>query len=338
MKRTKEPPSSNVGKYIQLVGVILACGTLAFSYMKKEGLWFYADTQPLGDFARGENGAGQAHAGNFAGLEKDEKIKEQGKFTELVRGAIVTVTTSWGQGIGFFFRENTLITGRHLVEPDLDKIARLEEQVARNKKILQLEEIKLANYHTRLSKMRRRRDKEARNLLIAEREEYLAGFRVQQERDEQELSRLKKAQEQLAIDIRLANGGKQQATLVQTSKDYDLALLRVPLIEKNPVLKPLPLDVLLSLDSPVFIPENIITDDKKWADGTFLGYRRVGKDNRMYLQIAVKLSQQKSSGSPVVDGAGTVLAVVIQTGLADQASVFALPIDKVFDEFVTAFE
>ncbi len=333
MSSVKELPSSNVGKYIQLVGLMLACGTLVFSYMKKEGIWLYADTQPPSDFVRGDSGVEQAHAGVFVG--SDEKTGDPAGPTEQIQGAIVTVTTFWGQGTGFFLRENALITGRHLVEPDLNKIAALEEWVARNKEILQLEEAKLVNYQARLSKMSRRKDKEALNLLIVEREEYLADFRVQYERGEQRLAQQKKAQEQPMLGIRLANGVEQQASLVQISRNYDLALLRLSTVQKNQVLEPPPLDDLLRLGDPVFIPRSFT--DARWSIGTFVGYRRIGKDNRMYLQIAAEFFQDKR-GSPVVDRSGAVRAVVTKVGQEDQKFVFALPIDKVLDEFAAAFE
>ncbi len=330
MSRTKELPSSNVGKYIQLIGLVLACGTLAFSYMKKEGVWLYADTQPLGNFVKED-----FVRGGGVGSKEGEKIRDAAGLTEQVQDAIVTVTTSWGQGTGFFLRENALITGRHLIEPDLKKIAALEEQVARNKEALHLEEAKLHTYQARLRKIRKKDSQEALSLLIAEREEYLAAFRAQQERDEQRLVQQKKAKDQPVIRIMHANGVEQQASVVQVSKKYGIALLRASPPQRNSVLEPPLQGTLLQLGATVFIPNDLVPADSKWSTGTFVGYRRIGKANRMYLQIAAKLAQDKS-GSPVVDETGAVRAVVTRVGQAGPGAVFALPIEKVLDEFAAA--
>lgn len=334
MSRTKELPSSNVGKYIQLVGLILACGALPFSYMKKERVWLYADTQ-LPDTAQGDS-VGKLHAGpaNAAATSSQRREGEATiGFTEQVQQAIITVKTPWGQGTGFFLKEDVLITGQYLVEPDLDKMAALENRVIRNKKILQRELAQLANYHARLSKMQRRKAKKALSALITEREEYLADFRAQQEKDEQILTQQKQAwkqaQKQPGIRVILANRVEQQAALLQSNADYGLALLSLPSAQKNSVLEPPPLNDLLRLGAPVTLPRSVPVDSRSWTYGTFTGYRRIGPDNRMYLQIEAKLSQNKS-GSPVLDSAGFVRAVVTQAG---QGSIFAVPVEKVLDAF-----
>ncbi|WP_446010801.1 S1 family peptidase [Candidatus Electrothrix sp.] len=335
MSRTKELPSSNVGKYIQLVGLILACGALPFSYMKKEGLWLYADTQ-LPDTAQ-DDGVGRLHAAP-ANTAATSSQRREGKattgFAEQVQQAIITVTTPWGQGTGFFLKEDVLITGQYLVEPDLNKMAALEDRVIRNKKILQRELAQLADYHARLSKMQRRKAKKALSLLITEREEYLAHFRAQQEKDEQILTQQKQAwkqaQNQPGIRVILANRVEQQAALLQSNADYGLALLSLPSAQNNSVLKPpLPRNDLLRLGAPVILPRSVPVDGRNWTFGTFAGYRRIGPDNRMYLQIEAKLSQNKS-GTPVLDSAGFVRGVVTQVG---QGPIFAVPVEKVLDAF-----
>jgi hypothetical protein len=319
MSRTKELPFSSVGKYIQLVGLVLACGTLVFSYMKKERLWLYADT-PLPDTTQ-DDGAVTSSQTRKDGITRD--------FPKQVQQAIVTVTTSWGQGTGFFLKEHALITGQHLVKPDLNRIVALQDRVAQNKELLQLEEEKLANYQARLSNMRKKKEKKALSLLITEREKYLNDWRAQQEKDEQVLAQQQQARQQPRIQIILANGVEHQASLQHIHGDYGLALLSLPTAQENSVLESAPMGDLLRLGDLVVIPETLFGNDKEWITGVFAGYRRIGQDNRMYLQIKAKLSKGKY-GSPVLDSTGAVRAVVSKAG---QGPVFAVPIEKVRDAF-----
>ncbi|MCI5210397.1 MAG: serine protease, partial [Candidatus Electrothrix sp. ATG2] len=251
--------------------------------------------------------------------------------------AIVSVTTSWGRGVGFFIRENALITSKHLVEPDVEKLAALQEQVTRNRKLLDLEEDKLRSYQARLKKVNRGSSKDELNLLIMQRKKHLADFRFQQEKEEQRLAEQKKAQEYSVMTIMLADGSEQNASLVQVSKDYNLALLTTLSARKSPVLQSPPLGSLLRLGDTVFLPGGLVGTEERLITGTFAGYRRVGVQNRMFLQIAADISLDKIGG-PVLDVNGHVRGVMTRTGRDGKKAGFAVPIERVVDEFAEVLQ
>ncbi|MCI5159609.1 MAG: hypothetical protein D3906_14505, partial [Candidatus Electrothrix sp. AUS1_2] len=178
-RSTKELPWSNIGQYIQVFGLLLTLGVVSSSYMKKEGIGPYASTRPA-DKARSTTAT--VRPARVSG-ERTAPV-----LVEKVRPALVSVTSSWGRGAGFFLRENFIITGRHCVEPDQERMAALQEQIERNRKLLVLEEAKLANYLARLEKMRKGHEQDELKLMISERKKYLADFRFRQEQDEQLLA------------------------------------------------------------------------------------------------------------------------------------------------------
>ena len=354
----KEPPSSDIGKYIQLFGLLLVLGVIGSSYMKKEGGEAHSADQSSKDSTSSSVGSpvNSSRAGELLSESLGESIAavegwdindindttSLASFTRQVRPAIVSVKTSWGRGSGFFIRKNFIITCKHVIEPDLEKLTALQEQVHRNRQRFDFEEEKLSSYQARLGKMRRGGSKDTLKLLITERERYLADFRFRQEKDESDLAEQEKGQEHPAISyqIILADGTEQSASLVQMSQEYDLALLTVVTVasvQDNPVLEPAPSGSLLRLDDPVFVlggsagPEKSVIA-RGVTTGSFSGYRRVGVRNQMFLQIDVEIVQEKSGG-PVLDAAGHVRGIATKTVRAGKGVGFALPIERVFDEF-----
>lgn len=386
MSRTKELPSSNIGKYIHICGVLLALGTVIFAYIKHEGIWPYTMIHLLGDVrARGldaevgEIGARSAKQGKTVSADQVNKADQavppaladidsaqQLRSANSASSAVVAVTTFWGRGTGFFIQKNFLITSRNIVDPDPKKIATLEEQVIRKREILQTEEAKLQQYQERFKSMKYRgnigntRKKASRQKLdllmreISEREKYLADLRLQQEREEQRLTEQQQAQKNPVITVRLTDGSEQQASLVQISRKDNLALLSIHDDAVDAVhavyssLEPPPQGSLLRLGDAVVLPRGFPAQ-KTMTLGTFVGYRRVGIQNRMYLQIHVKPVQNTDNtgnsgnindtgGTPVLDTSGNVRAVVTKTVQDGREVYFALPFARVLDEFAAVLQ
>ncbi|MCI5139682.1 MAG: hypothetical protein D3922_15025, partial [Candidatus Electrothrix sp. AR1] len=229
----KELPLSNIGNYIQLLGLLLVLGVVGSSYLKKEGGEAHSAAQSSKESTSSPTrtpGSGRL----VAGLEEKNTIS----LAEQISPAIISIKTSWGRGSGFFIRKNFIITCKHVVEPDPEKLAALQKQVHRNRQLLDLEKKKLSSYRARLKKMRRGSSKDELKLLILEREKHLADFRFWQEKGELGLAEQKKDLEHPAIKIVLADGSEQSASLIQMSQDYDLALLTVASVQNSPVLEP----------------------------------------------------------------------------------------------------
>ena len=297
--------------------------------MKKEGVGPYASARAA-DEARSTGKIMQAPP---VSGEKDERTALA--LAEEIRPALVSVTTLWGRGAGFFLQGNFILTTRHCIEPERDILPALQEQIAQNRELLVLEEEKLAKYHARLENMRKGHAQDRLKLLISERKKYLADFRVRQEQDEQRLVQQKQAQEQPDIQIMLADGSEQMATLVQVSPNYDLALLRLVSRQKSVVLAGPPSGSLLRLGDLIVLPGS--STDEKMTINFFAGYRRIGVRNQMYLQLNAVIPQHKSGG-PVLDAAGCVRGVVTQTVGREEGAGFAVPIERVFEEFAAALQ
>ncbi len=324
----KEPPSSNIGNYIQLFGLLLAFGVIGSSYMKKGGIGPYSAAQAPNDLTSSL----RQELSRAAGLDPRTVLST----VEQVRPVIVSVKTPWGRGAGFFIKKRFIITSKQVIEPDSEKLAVLQEQVQRNRQLLDFEEEKLSSYQARFKKMGRGSSKDGLKLLILERERYLVDFKVRQERDELRLAEQQKALEHPALKIGLSDGSEQRASLVQMSQNYDLALLTVTSVQNNFVLEPSPLGSL-RLSDPIFVFGGSAGSEKaviagSFTAGNFSGYRRVGVLNQMFLQIDVEIPQNKSGG-PVLDAAGYVRGIASRTVRNGKNVGFAIPIERVFDEF-----
>ncbi|CAK8714483.1 Trypsin-like peptidase domain-containing protein [Candidatus Electrothrix laxa] len=327
----KELPSSDIGKYIQLFGLLLALGVAAYFYMKKEGIGPYAAMQSSDELT-----SSLKQEGAIAGVEQRTGLSA----VDQVRLATVSVRTSWGRGTGFFIRKNFIVTCKHVVEPDFENMAALQEQVQRNRQLLDFEEKKLNSYRVRLKKVSRGSSKDGLKILILERERYLADFKARQEKDELDLAEQKKARQRPAIQILLSDGSEQSASLVQISQTYDLALLTSVAVQKNSVLEPSPPGALLRLGDPIFVSGSSTDPEKSVTTGVFSGYRRIGLQNQMFLQIDPEIFLDKSDG-PVVDAAGYVRGIVTGTVRKSERTdfaIFAIPVERVFDEFSAFLE
>ncbi|MCW5213552.1 serine protease, partial [Desulfobulbus sp. TB] len=148
------------------------------------------------------------------------------------------------------------------------------------------------------------------------------------------------AQKNPVITVRLTDGSEQQVSLVQISRKDNLALLSVQddaVDAVYSVLQPPPQGSLLRLGDTVVLPRGFAAQ-KTMTLGTFAGYRRVGIQNRMYLQIHAQPVQHTGNtahagGTPVLDTSGNVRAVVTKTVQDSRVVYFALPFARVLDEF-----
>ncbi|MCI5119330.1 MAG: hypothetical protein D3913_15625, partial [Candidatus Electrothrix sp. LOE1_4_5] len=112
------------------------------------------------------------------------------------------------------------------------------------------------------------------------------------------------------------------------------------------VLQPPPQGSLLRLGDTVVLPRGFASQ-KIMTPGIFAGYRRVGIQNRMYLQIHAQPGQHtdntgnpgntnNTGGTPVLDTSGNVHAVVTKTVQDGKEVYFALPFARVLDAFAAA--
>ncbi|XOF34428.1 MAG: trypsin-like peptidase domain-containing protein [Candidatus Electrothrix sp. YB6] len=327
--------SPGAGKYLQLFSLLVLAA--AVGYIVGYSIFHNdrkASRQGLKQMQETEKQAVSAASAAEAGTASMSALSP----VERAKLATVAVATPWGTGSGFFISENYIVTNRHQVEFDRKKFDEFVQNVERNRKQLDRAEEKLTEYRARLKKISKTSSRNQLKILISEREDALQELRNEQERDEQRVAEQKQALQEPEIKIILADGSEHSAGQPMISQRYDLALL--PLFSHNGVYlnrppRDLPLrrgDKVYTVGSPVGLRHNHDTV----TSGIFSGYRR-WTDNQLLLQTNAPISPG-NSGGPLVDEHGYVLGVNT-TILRDTEGIgFAVPIDKVFDEFASTIQ
>ena len=74
---------------------------------------------------------------------------------ELARKATVSIETPWGTGSGFFVNEYYIVTNRHVIELDQDKVAEFRQKIETARSLIDLEKQKLRDMRVELKKLAR---------------------------------------------------------------------------------------------------------------------------------------------------------------------------------------
>jgi len=250
---------------------------------------------------------------------------------ERARGATVSIETPWGTGSGFFIQKNYIITNKHVVEFDGAHLKKIQDQVQTRRRLLDLERQKLKNLRRRMRQLPEGPSKSQLEIIIAQRQKKLAEILEQQKQGEQRLVALEKELLAPQIKIILSDGVEHYAGYVHTSDRYDLALLALFAHDGIP-LKAVPQgqrmhqgDKVFTVGSPVGLRHTV-------TSGVFSGFRRRGENGPIYLQTDAAINPG-NSGGPLIDAKGYVHGVNTMILRDTEGIGFAIPIDKVFEEF-----
>ena len=132
-----------------------------------------------------------------------------------------------------------------------------------------------------------------------------------------------------SIGARLVTGqtGLDAAVVLRADAEHDLALLRVPGLDA-PVL---PLQSTFpGVGDPIYTMSNPRGLEGTFTEGNVSAYRRTEKSNDPLMQITAPISPG-SSGGPVLDRYGQVVAVVVATWKDAQNINFAVPAKHIQD-------
>lgn len=266
-----------------------------------------------------------------AGRGGDEPEVSHGGSIEQARKATVSIETPWGTGSGFFITQNFIVTNKHVVEVDLSQLEEFRRQVEAGRKVIELEQEKIRNWKKDLSRMPKGPSREQLKIIIAERERELAKVLPKYEEAEQRLTQMETPITAGQIKVILADGSEHSANFLLNSNDYDLALLSITVAD-HPVLKRAPDsyrirqgDKVYTIGSPVGL-RNTVTA------GIFSGYRKNSETGRVLLQTDAPINPG-NSGGPLIDEKGFVRGVNTMIIKDTEGIGFAIPIEKVFEDF-----
>jgi serine protease Do len=250
---------------------------------------------------------------------------------ELARKATVSIETPWGTGSGFFVNEYYIVTNRHVIELDQSKVAEFRKKIETARSLIDLEKQKLRDMRAELQKLAKGPSRGQLALIIEARQNELNKILPQQEEGEERLEQLEKDLQPSDIKIILADDSEHVANYVLVSDKYDLALMSLfsgeyPFLPRPPAGKKLQQgEKVYTVGSPVGLRHTVTA-------GVFSGYRKRDSDDQVFLQTDAAINPG-NSGGPLIDEHGFVYGVNTMILRDTEGIGFAIPVEKVFEEF-----
>jgi S1-C subfamily serine protease len=250
---------------------------------------------------------------------------------ERAKNSTVSIETPWGTGSGFFVNKNYIVTNRHVVEFDENKLADFKNRVETNRRLIELEQQKIAEMKRTLRQLPKGPSRSQLDIIIAKREEELNRILPQFQEEESRLDLLDRKVQPSDIKIILADGSEHVANYLLVSETSDLALMSLfsgdwTYLERPPRAAGLHQgDKVYTIGSPVGLRFTVTA-------GIFSGYRQQENNGQVYLQTDAAINPG-NSGGPLIDEHGYARGVNTMILRDTQGIGFAIPIEKVFEEF-----
>jgi S1-C subfamily serine protease len=325
-----------------------------YKYQDENGNWRFTDSPVTAEQAgasSGDNGAGQASSLDLARQLMEKKSPKN----EIERAAIATVgvQTPAGSGSGFFVTsDGYIITNRHVVKLDAEQTKQVEQEIKemeaaiqRGKYLLKSEEKKLevadrqlqefqdAIYNSALDEHKRKTAEADYVILLEAIGKHKEACREYEEELITLESKIENLKHQMNSDyysshftIVMADGTELIAYVVSTSKNYDLALLKLEGYA-TPYIETLNSDALAQGDR-VYAIGNPIGLKNSVAAGILSGHESgyVKTDAKIY---------PGNSGGPLVSEGGRVIGINTLKLLTRnfEGLGFAIPIETALAEF-----
>jgi S1-C subfamily serine protease len=250
---------------------------------------------------------------------------------ERARNSTVSIETPWGTGSGFFVNKNYIVTNRHVVQFDEQKLADLKRKMETSRRMIELEQQKISEMKRTLQKLPKGPSRSQLSIIIASHEEELNKFLPRYQEEERRLELLDRKIQPSDIKIVLADGSEHVANYLLVSETSDLALMSLfagdwTYIERPPHKIGMHQgDKVYTIGSPVGLRHTVTA-------GIFSGYRQQQIDGPVYLQTDAAINPG-NSGGPLIDEHGFVRGVNTMILRDTEGIGFAIPIEKVFEEF-----
>ncbi len=250
---------------------------------------------------------------------------------EHARQATVSIKTPWGTGSGFFISPNYMVTNKHVIEIDQKQLDEFRHKIDATQKMIKLEQEKLHTWKRKLKKMPQGPSREQLKIIIAESKRDLQQILPQFNEAQQRLEKMEQPANVSDIKVILADGTEHYVNFMLKSDHYDLTLLAVT-VSNHPILKPAPKNVQLKQGDKVYTIGSPVGLRNTVTAGIFSGYRKNEKTDKMYLQTDAPINPG-NSGGPLIDERGYVWGVNTMILRNTEGIGFAIPIEKVFEDF-----
>jgi serine protease Do len=250
---------------------------------------------------------------------------------EQAKNGTVAIETPWGKGSGFFITDSSIVTNRHVVEPDRSQVDEIRHKVKTGRQMIALEQEIIAELRSRLKQMGDSPTRRQLIIILQEKEKQLAQILPVQEEGEARLKEMEKPKSTSDIKVFLADGSEYTAQSTQVSSKRDLALLTL-YSAKAVVLKSAAKSSVLQQGDKVFTIGNPVGLRNTVTSGVFSGYRQHKDSGEVLLQTDAPINPG-NSGGPLIDERGQVHGINTMIIQNTQGIGFAIPIQAVFEEF-----
>lgn len=254
---------------------------------------------------------------------------------ERAKNATVSIETPWGTtGAGFFVNQNYIVTNKHVVQLDEKKLAELRGKIEKDRRFIELEGQKIADWKGKYRQMPKGPAKSQMAMIIEQHEEELGKILPMHQENERRLEKIDRKLQPSDLKIVLADGSSHAGNYLVVSPEYDLALLslysaKAPHLAKPPAEDRLKQgDKLYAIGSPVGLRHTV-------TSGIFSGFRAQGEKGQVYLQTDAAINPG-NSGGPIIDENGHARGVTTMILKNTEGIGFAIPIEKVYEEFGSA--
>ncbi len=259
-----------------------------------------------------------------------ESTYPAGNIIEKARNATVFIKAPWGSGSGFFIDDKChIITNRHVVEYDHEKLASQKEQLADLKEFIYLEEKNIQDIRQYLHQNNNIQNRKYYEKALEAKQKQMDKAKSKHDEMASKLSTIEKSSSWSDIKVILIDGSEQYVSSVQISPNLDLALITI-MGDNSPFLRPASSSLLqqgtklLTIGNPMGLRHTVTA-------GIFSGYRK-HKDN-LYIQTDAPINPG-NSGGPLIFENGAVVGVNTMIMQQTEGIGFAIPIESVFQEFI----
>lgn len=250
---------------------------------------------------------------------------------ERAKDGTVAIETPLVKGSGFFITDSTIVTNKHVIAPDKNQVTEVRRQVETGRKLIDLEQQKLAEARQRLAQMANGPTRQQLVILLQEKERQLAEILPRQQEAEAQLKKMEQRTSTSDIKIFFADGSESSASSTQISPNRDLALITL-YTSKAVVLQPAGKAGSLHQGDRVYAIGNPVGLRNTVTAGIFSGYRQHKETGEVMLQTDAAINPG-NSGGPLIDEQGRVHGINTLGGRTTEGIGFAIPIEEVFKEF-----
>ncbi len=250
---------------------------------------------------------------------------------ERARNSTVSIETPWGTGSGFFVNKNYIVTNRHVVEFDEEKLAEFKDKIETTRRLIELEQQKISEMKRTFRRLPKGPNRSQLAIIITSREEQLNKVLPKFQAGEKRMEQLDRKIQPSDIKIVLADGSEHEANYLLMSETSDLALLSLFSGDSTYIQRPPNMigmhqgDKVYTIGSPVGLRSTVTA-------GIFSGYRQEKEGGQVYLQTDAAINPG-NSGGPLIDEHGYARGVNTMILRDTEGIGFAIPIEKVFEEF-----